>query len=216
VIVAKIIPNMKIPGTTLQHEGKAAIKFLVADSDATPNYPLKIVAKAEKFNPQSLVAVLQNLNASLDPTIFSLCLAFLPFPGELSASASLRPTFYAARNSPKLSTILNARAAGPVELAILGQAALQAKGMSSWYIGGARLNLVSTEPYSYVVIEDRGTSYIWDAANPINTSGGGLMPRLFRMPRDFRTQIEQAKATLLCKGSNIFVRAEEVFFGVKL
>lgn len=211
----RIEQNSKVPGAVVQKDDKPALKYLIADNDAAPCLPLKIVARTDAMPHDNISALLDRLNSNLTPRTFALCTAFLPYSQTLSESIATRAEFYSGRNSPKLSNILDARAAGSVELAVLAQAALQVGGVESYYVGGTRISLINKERYSYVVIVDKGTPYVWDAANPVKLSSGALLPRIFKMPADFLDRIKRANGPELLKGENIFIRTESGLFGVE-
>lgn len=213
-VVHEITPEMviKVAAGTVG-KGPSA-RALIADIDAHPYLALRVSAVAERFSVPDLTVMLERLNSTLDPRIFATCCAFLPITDSTgyASSASQREGLFAQHTKLKLSDVLSAKAASASELAIVAKAALQLRGVNSSYILGARAGASGSEHHAYIIIQDRGALYVWDAASPMQL-GTNLLPRLFAMPDNFLRNIEHAKKAFLTIGQNIFKPAEQCGFG---
>ena len=109
---------------------------------------------------------------------------------------------------------MNAGIAECAEISALAQGFLQQAGVNSTYFSGDVLWESDDEfsgEHSFIVIEHDGEQYIFDPANPVDTTAGNF-PSVYIVDKDFLQEMR--------KGDKKFIKAEnllskkDAYFGV--
>jgi hypothetical protein len=215
-LVPRISAGAKIPVGGSCFDRSSNILCVIADTERPLQAIAKTIDRIEKLELGKIAEWLGKLKASIDTRIFAACYSFLEFTADLKDNSDAHFSFYTRPLSPNLSEILDAKAAKCAELAILGQLTLQKMGFTSYYFGGGWLESRThgfAEAHSFVVITDRNDTYVWEVANPLETTGG-LMPRILKMPPDFLQEMRSARTNKFCVGTNILDPTEKGIYGV--
>ena len=117
----------------------------------------------------------------------------------------------------KLSRIVNEKIAECAEIAALAQYALQKENISSSYFSGDLLRSKKqefSEKHTFIVIHHKGRIYIYDPANPINTTGG-LFPNINIVEANFDEEMRKGQKRFVT-AKNILRKqgVKDVYYGV--
>lgn len=218
ILVAEISPDMRLPvGGHIGDRENLSI-YLEVDLCGIRDFLGKSMDRYESYTLDALASWLQAQNSIIDPKLFAACHALTvcyrsDFGGE-HAGHELREKLYRdAAGTVQLSAILVSGSAECAEIAALGQSFLQKAGFKSSYMGGALLHSRAhefSEEHSYVVIAHTDSIYVFDVANPIETTNGP-MPALFKMPSDFLENMRMARRNCFVSGRDVLVNTERLF-----
>ena len=117
----------------------------------------------------------------------------------------------------KLSRIVNEKIAECAEISALAQYALQKENISSSYFSGDLLRSKEqefSEKHTFIVIRHKGRIYIYDPANPINTTGG-LFPNINIVEVNFDEEMRKGQKRFVTAKNILKERGvKDVYYGV--
>jgi len=174
---------------------------------------------AEQYNLPKLKEWLGLEEVEVDEKLFATLFAFTKkfeekYPDNPERAGARRRLYSEKGKETKLSDILNANAAECAEIAALAQGYLQQEGIPSTYFSGDMLwdrDEEFSEAHSFIVIRQGDEVYIYDPANPTNTTQG-------RFPSIYTTEVGFDEE--MTKGQKRFVTStnvlgkKEIFYGV--
>jgi len=192
---------------------------VVADFDNFQQFFQKARESAGKYDLPKLEEWLSLQGIEIDTKLFAVLFAFTKefeqkYPDNPEHAKS-RKTLYGEKGRQlMLSDIFNANSAECAEVAALAQGYLQHEGIPSTYFSGDVLwdrNWEFSEAHSFIVVRQGDKVYIYDPANPTNTTSGNY-PSIYTAEADFDGE--------MAKGQKRFVTArnilskKEAFYGV--
>lgn len=174
---------------------------------------------ARKYDLPKLKEWLTSQGIEVDEKLFAELFAFTKkfeqkYPDNPERSETRKKLYREKGKQLKLSDIFHANSAECAEIAALAQGYLQQEGISSSYFSGDVLwnkEGEFSEEHSFIIIRQDGKVYIYDPANPTNTTAGKF-PSLYTIKTNFDEE--------MAKGQKRFVTArnmlsrKEVFYGV--
>lgn len=154
------------------------------------------------------------IDEKLFATLFAFTKMFEATYPDNPESAELRRKLYSDKGSEiKLSDIFSANTAECAEIAALAQRYLQQEGVPSTYFSGDALwnkEENFSEEHSFIIIRQGDKTYIYDPANPVNTTSGKF-PSIYTTEANFDEE--------MARGQKRFVTAinllskKEAFYG---
>jgi hypothetical protein len=173
------------------------------------------------YNPDKLKEYLSANGIDIDEKLFATLFAFTKkyeekYPANPEAAKTRRETLFDSTKNEKtrLSDILGANSAECAEIAALAQGFLQQEGVSSSYFSGDILwkkDEEFSEEHSFIVIRGGEKTYIYDPANPTNTTAGSF-PSLYTTEADFDKEMAR-KQKKFVTAKNI-INKNEICYGV--
>jgi len=174
---------------------------------------------ANKYDLPKLKEWLSSQGIEIDEKLFAELFAFTKkfeqkYPDNPERSETRKKLYGEKGKQLKLSDIFNANSAECAEIAALAQGYLQQEKISSSYFSGDVLwnkEEEFSEEHSFIIIRQGEKVYIYDPANPTNTTSGKF-PSLYTAEADFDEE--------MAKGQKRFVTArnilskKEAFYGV--
>jgi len=129
---------------------------------------------------------------------------------------SIRESEYRKSPNIRVSDAFKKGFAACAEIAAMAQYYLQRKGVDSRYFSGALLRSdlqEFAEPHSFTVIKHNGKTYIFDPANPLNsTTDNTILPNIFQTSPEFDAEVNKGiKRFVTC--TNILSK-KILFYGV--
>lgn len=174
---------------------------------------------ADKQNLSKLKEYLNSQGMEIDEKLFANLYAFTKkleekYPDNPKKAEARRKIYGEKGKEIKLSDIFNSNSAECAEIAALAQRYLQQEDVSSTYFSGEVLwdkDDEYSESHSFIVIRQKDKTYIYDPANPTNTTAG-KNPSIYTIEANFDEE--------MIKGQKRFITAKnlltkkEAFYGV--
>ncbi|QQR93548.1 hypothetical protein IPJ91_00080 [bacterium] len=174
---------------------------------------------ANKYDLPKLKEWLSSQVIEIDEKLFAELFAFTKnfeqkYPDNPERSETRKKLYGEKGKQLKLSDIFNANSAECAEIGALAQGYLQQEKISSSYFSGDVLwnkEEEFSEEHSFIIIRQGEKVYIYDPANPTNTTSGKF-PSIYTVEADFDEE--------MAKGQKRFVTArnilskKEAFYGV--
>lgn len=153
---------------------------------------------ASKYDLSKLKEWLISQGIEFDEKLFSVLFAFTrkiaeKYPDNPDKESVRRKLFSDKNREIKLSDIFNMNAAECAEIAVLAQRYLQEEGFFSTYFSGDVLwseNQEFSEEHSFIIIRQGDKTYIYDPANPVNTTFGKF-PSIYITKANFDKEISK-------------------------
>ena len=175
---------------------------------------------SKKYDLPKLKEYLTSYKVEIDEELFATLYAFTKvyeqkYPNN-QQRAELRKELYRKRNEKevKLSDVFDANIAECAEIAILAQKFLQKENISSSYFNGDILknkNEEFSEEHSFVIIRQEDKTYIYDPANPTDTTQG-YFPSIYTTEADFDEEMSRGEKRFIT--SKNILSKKEVLYGV--
>jgi hypothetical protein len=174
---------------------------------------------ASKYNLPKLKEWLDSQGVKFDEKLFASLFAFTEnfgkkYPDNQEKATTRHKLYNDIGEGIKLSDIFNTNNAECAEIAALAQKFLQQEGFDSTYFSGDVLwdkcNEFSSE-HSFIIIRKEGNVYIYDPANPTNTSTGKF-PSIYTTEVNFDEEMAKNKKRFVT-AKNLLTK-DEVFYGV--
>lgn len=155
----------------------------------------------EKYSRLRMKNWLESENMFIDEDLFAMLYTFVNIYNEqigFKSNGQTRRELY-HNGIPKLSEVINAKAAECAEIAVVAQLYLQELGLDSSYFQGEVLwkkTFEFGEMHSFIPLMFDGKEYIFDPANPHDTTGNVemLLPRI-QVVQDFKEWVGRDRKT---------------------
>ncbi len=192
---------------------------VIGDFENFKQFFLEAQELANKQNLPKLKEYLNSQGMEINEKLFANLFAFTKkleekYPDNPKKAETRRKLYGEKDKEIKLSDIFNSNIAECAEIAELAQKYLQEENIPSTYFSGEVLwnrDAEYSEAHSFVVIRQEDKIYIYDPANPINTTSG-------KNPSIYTAEIKFDEE--MAKGQKRFVAAKnllskkEAFYGV--
>ena len=191
--------------------------YVIADFEKLNDFLQSTHTLAEGYNLSKIKDQLVAQGVEITPKTFAELIAFSrSYNEEYPANpegAALRKKLYEEKEV-KISDVFASNSAECAEIAALAQVYLQQAGVDSLFFSGEVLwkkDDEFAEAHSFIILKDKGKTYIYDPANPLSIPNGKF-PSLYTIEKDFDTEVRT--------GQKRFVTAEnigtknEAYFGV--
>lgn len=174
---------------------------------------------ADKQNLPELKKYLNSQEMEINEKLFAILYAFTKkleekYPDNPKRAEERQKLYGEKDKEIKLSDIFNSNTAECAEIAALAQKYLQEEDISSTYFSGEVLwdrNDEYSEAHSFIVIRQEDKIYIYDPANPVNTTTG-------KNPSIYTTEIkfdeEMAKGQKRFVTSKNLLSKKKAFYGI--
>lgn len=197
--------------------GEANIK-VTADFENFKQFLTETHELAGKYDLPKLKEWLNSQGIKIDEKLFATLFAFTKkfedkYPDTPGRTEARRKLYCGKGKEIKLSDIFNANTAECAEIAALAQGYLQKEGVSSTYISGDVIrnrDAEFSEEHSFVVIRQGDNVYLYDPANPTNTTSGKL-PSIYTTEANFDE--EMAKGQKKFVTTKNLLSKKEAFYG---
>lgn len=174
---------------------------------------------ATKYDLPKLKEWLTSQSIEIDEKLFAELFAFTKkfeqkYPGNPEGAESRRKLYGEKGEQLKLSDIFNANSAECAEIAALAQGYLQQEAISSSYFSGDVLwhkEAEFSDEHSFIIIRQGDKVYIYDPANPINTTSGKF-PSLYAVEANFDKEMTRGQKRFVT-AKNI-LNKKEAYYGV--
>ncbi len=151
---------------------------------------------ARTYDLPKLKQWLGSQRIEIDEKLFATLFAFTKkfeekYPDNPDRAEARRKLYGEKSKEVKLSDIFNANAAECAEIAALAQVYLQQEGVPSTYFSGDVLwnkDEEFSEEHSFIIIRQGDKVYIYDPANPTNTTSGKF-PSIYTAEANFDEEI---------------------------
>ncbi len=173
---------------------------------------------ANSYNVDKLHEWLRSNSFEIDAKLFATLFAFTKklaekYPDNPARAETRRKLYHEAGDAITLHDVFSAHSAECAEIAALAQVYLQQAGVPSTYFSGDVLwkrDREQSSEHSFIVIRQEDVTYIYDPANPVNTTSG-LFPSIATTKISFDTEVAKNKKVFVT-ATNL-ISKKEAFYG---
>lgn len=222
--MSKLEDNDRLPVGGRSVFSNEADAQITCDFNAMEKFFQAIHGFASSLDKEELKKYLERNKIELDEELFIPLFAItkalekkLPPPktdDEGRERVKKREELVFKKESVKLNELVNEKSVECAEIAALAQYALQNEKIDSSYFSGEIMRnkeWEGSDPHSFIPIHFKNKIYIYDPANPIETTGG-LFPNINTTEADFDAEVKKGKQQFVT-AKNI-VTQKETYYGV--
>lgn len=210
--------GQKVPVGDAGYKSAELAKFTVADLSAFGSFYETVSKGAASLDKEKVQSWLETAHIEIDPDTFTKLYAFTKifeknYPQDPD-NESKRREMYKERDAVPMSEVLGKQSQECAEIAAVAQGFLQHEGVASSYVSGEVLWTEDQEfpsVHSFLVIREKGKTFIYDPTNPLQTQDGSL-PSLYEPHANFDEEMDKKKKVFV-RTTNVMTH-EESFFGV--